>query len=103
METITSTTRESMEYGFFINPSTYCKVVNIQSHDELLLTPGIQYFIPWNREDTEIVREEIAATGSVSPILPKPTVDEDLLNWLKVAESAFKFWDNEVDEIWNNV
>ena len=24
-------------------------------------------------------------------------------NWLKLSESAFKFWDNEEDEIWNKV
>lgn len=24
------------------------------------------------------------------------------MQWLKVAEGAFKFWDNEIDDGWNN-
>lgn len=24
-------------------------------------------------------------------------------NWLKLSESSFRFWDNEADEIWNEV
>jgi prevent-host-death family protein len=24
-------------------------------------------------------------------------------NWLKLSESSFRFWDNEEDEIWNEV
>ena len=27
--------------------------------------------------------------------------DKEFLNWLKIAERSFRFWDNEVDDIWN--
>ena len=28
---------------------------------------------------------------------------KETINWLKVAESAFEFWNNEVDEVWNSL
>lgn len=100
---LTSTTKEFMEYGFLINPSTYCKVINLQSKEELLLSPGIQYYIPWDRKDVEIRREEVIITGDVHPASLGSIIEKESLNWLKIAEKSFRFWDNEVDNIWNNV
>jgi hypothetical protein len=30
-------------------------------------------------------------------------IDDENFNWLKIAERAFEFWDNEMDEIWDDV
>lgn len=35
-------------------------------------------------------------------IVPQTTNSEDR-GWLKLSESAFKFWDNPIDEKWNEV
>lgn len=47
--------------------------------------------------------EKERALKAIYHIPKKPTLDKDSLNWLKIAEKSFKFWDNEIDEIWNNV
>ena len=31
------------------------------------------------------------------------TVNSEDMNWLKLSESAFRFWDNPVDEKWEEV
>jgi len=31
------------------------------------------------------------------------TVNNEDINWLKLSESAFKFWDNPFDERWDEV
>ncbi len=46
---------------------------------------------------------EIAVTEGVHPALPMSTVDEKSLNWLKIAERSFRFWNNKIDDIWSNV
>mgnify|MGYP001156269018 CR=1 FL=1 len=103
MEMSTSTTKKSMKYGFLMIPSTHCKVINVPSREELLLSPGIQYYIPWNRENIEVVRVENVATGSVYSVSPMSAMDEESFNWLKIAERSLRFWDNKIDDIWNNV
>lgn len=35
--------------------------------------------------------------------MKKTQLPHESMNWLKVAESAFKFWDNETDDVWNDV
>lgn len=35
--------------------------------------------------------------------IPKTQLPHESMNWLKVAESSFKFWDNETDDVWNDV
>ena len=47
--------------------------------------------------------EKERAVKAIYQIPKKPALNKDSLNWLKIAEKSFKFWDNEIDEIWNNV
>jgi hypothetical protein len=103
MGTSTFETQKSIAYGFILSPTSYCKVINIKSKEELLLAPGIQYYLPWNREDTQVIEVKVITTEEVSEMPRMLAVDSESFNWLKVAERSFKFWDNEVDEVWNNV
>ena len=101
MTTFTET--ESLQYGFSIIPLDYCKVQNLQLNEELLLSPGIEYYIPWNIKATAVVTAEAPLVSGVCPAFQRSALDEESFNWLKIAEGAFKFWDNERDEVWNNV
>ncbi len=105
MEFPTSTIRqETLNYGFSVQPSTYFRAIQRQLNVELLLSPGITYFIPWCKEDTILVPAEIPGATGTAEMAEKPVVLEgNSIHWLKLAESAFKFWDNEPDEIWNDL
>lgn len=103
--TDTSMSKKSVAFGFSISPSTYCKVINLQSQEELILSPGIHYYIPWDKNSVRIVDLELESTKS-SVIEETENIaikDRELYGWLKLAEGAFKFWDNEIDDLWNNV
>lgn len=105
MKISTSTAKqETLNYGFSFQPSTYLRAYQRQLSVELLLSPGITYFIPWRKEDTILIPAEIPGETGTAEVVEKPVVlEENSIHWLKVAESAFKFWDNEVDEIWNDL
>jgi len=101
---ITSKAKEETKYGFHIIPQSYCKVIQTQLSEELLLKPGIYYDLPWNREDVIIIDEESPnITGVYERIQPDIIDRTEMLNWLQIAEYAFKFWDNEKDDVWNNL
>ena len=36
-------------------------------------------------------------------LLDRAAEDAESLGWLKASESAFEFWDNEKDQVWENV
>lgn len=97
-----STNAGSFEYGVIIKPTTYCKAINVIMNMELLLAPGIQYHLPWNKEDLKIINVDIQSTNKTEN-LQEVKYDQESICWLKIAESSFEFWDNEIDEIWNNV
>ncbi|MEW6457069.1 MAG: hypothetical protein AB1410_10205 [Acidobacteriota bacterium] len=105
MELSTSSIKkETLNYGFLIRPSSYFRAIQRQLNIELLLVPGITYSIPWCKEDTILIPAEIPEVIKTAKIAEEPVViGEESINWLKLAESAFKFWDNETDEIWNDL
>ncbi|MEW6409653.1 MAG: hypothetical protein AB1488_06015 [Nitrospirota bacterium] len=105
MELSTSSVKkETLNYGFSIRPSSYFRAIQRQLNIELLLYPGVTYFIPWCEEDTILIPAEVPEVTGIAEIAEKPVViEEDSISWLKLAESAFKFWDNKTDEIWNDL
>lgn len=105
MEFSTSTVKdETLNYGFSVHPSNYFRAIQRQLNVELLLSPGITYFIPWCKEDTILIPAEFPGIVGTAEVAEKPVIfDENSIHWLKLAESVFTFWDNEADEIWNNL
>jgi len=100
----TSSAPETSTYGFHIKPRNYCRVLQQQLQEELLLTPGVDYYLPWNKDEItiiEVTRRNV--TGEYMGIQPDFPEQVETLNWLQLAESAFKFWDNEIDDAWNNL
>ena len=53
------------------------------------------------RDITNLYAEIILIDPNLN--IPKTQLPHESMNWLKVAESSFKFWDNETDDVWNDV
>jgi hypothetical protein len=95
---------ETLYYGFSITPTTHVYAVEPQLNVELRLSPGVTYFIPWPRESMQFIPAgEHETTGVPAMAERHMGFDEDSRLWLKLAESAFRFWHNEADEIWSDL
>lgn len=103
METQTSKAKEYIEYGVLIDPAVSCRVINVRLHEELRLSPGNQYYIFWDKDDIEIISDDVATTEVMRQTSLLSTKETDSLDWLKLAEESFRFWNNEADSIWDNV
>jgi len=101
--TSTSTARDKITYGFYIRPENYCRIIQNVLQEGLLLIPGTEYYLPWDRESITIMKEVPNVTERNPSIQEAQPEGLELFNWLKLAESAFKFWDNEEDDEWNNL
>lgn len=100
----TSSAQETLTYGFYIRPKNYCRVLQQQLHEELLLMPNIDYYLPWDKDNVLITPEKDRnVTGEYIGIEPSYLEQTETLKWLKIAERAFNFWDNEIDDGWNNL
>jgi len=108
----TSLTMETINYGFHIKPQNYCRVQLQQKEElflsqlkeELFLSPKVDYYLPWNKEEIIIIEEKPPnVTGRYEDTQPPLFQDPERMGWLKLAESAFKFWDNEADNIWDEL
>ena len=105
MKTSTSqiTDFNKYKYGILIKPSVFCKVINIQLHEEMFLSPEIQYYLPWNEDYIEIYPAEPITTMNHDKTSFTRNIENETFQWLKLSEKSFKFWDNDIDEAWNNV
>lgn len=63
--------------------------------------------LSWMPADTPAVHVEpppaTAGDKVAGPSLPPPIPDPEQQGWLKVAESAFAFWDNPDDDGWDQL
>ena len=101
--TSTSTAKDKITYGFYIRNENYCRVIGRELPVELLLFPGTEYYLPWDREGVTVIEEVPNITGRYPGLEETESERLELLNWLKLAESAFEFWDNEEDNEWSNL
>ena len=107
--TSTSAAKDKITYGFHIRVENYCRVRGPELPElevRLLLFPGTDYYLPWlpwDREGVDLMAEEPNVTGRYPSVQETDPETLELLNWLKLAESAFKFWDNNQDDEWSNL
>ncbi len=109
MESSTACNEKLTEnYGISITPSTPIQAVeaDFRAHVSavLVLNPGVRYSMPRARERTEFIPAESEGVRTAAETWERSAaIEDDSRHWLRIAESAFKFWDNEADEIWNDV
>lgn len=104
-KTTADSEKKSFLYGFSIRPESFCRVIHLESNEELLLSPNQLCIVPWNREEVKIIRAEPLSLTEFprEEIIMDTIIKSETLDWLRVSEGAFRFWDNEIDELWNDV
>jgi len=74
--------------------------VSVQSllkYENKLLKENNKYI----RDITNLYAEILLIDPNLN--IPKTQLPHESMSWLKVAESSFNFWDNETDDVWNDV
>jgi hypothetical protein len=96
-------TGSPLNFGLDIQSCEILRFSPPESSCDVLLIPGFVFNLPWlqNSDADRLVMTPSNVTGKVS--FPQPCLDLEGIEWLKLAEPAFKFWDNAIDEIWNTV
>lgn len=72
-------------------------VQSLLKYEDKLLKENNKYI----RDISNLYAEIIITDANLD--IKKTQLPHESMNWLKVAESAFKFWDNETDDVWNDV
>ncbi|MCX5867532.1 MAG: hypothetical protein NT009_08695 [Proteobacteria bacterium] len=109
----TSLAQEIVNYGLHIRPTNFRTVIRLAPYElqnELQtqsylaeLPPGVDYYLPWSVERMKIEQGDAPKTTVLYEENWFPSYENsESFNWLAVAESAFDFWNNEIDDVWNN-